>query len=390
MRTVVTLLLVALVVLAPVSVLATEPHELNDAILFFVNDPQEITFCDMNLLVDRNRMYQLERKNLDEAQVQNFFEHMQTHGIIDAGTGANKCEVGYVVQNNGTEVNGVLAIKGKYDKEKLLGYFRNHYTEHSNEHAGQTSQQKFSGLHGEKATNPYVEVQQSMQGQQAHIFPMPLANRELIVVSSPDVVYISSARRGQRNLLQRTMDVLTGRLPRKPAPKSVKVVMNFAPTGEEKQQIEQRVWARYDEQRKDSVSKKKYLKKAGERFRQRIIRGKVKFIMEAMQEMEVSTFTVYRGSDGDMTKIAILESTFADTDRAQDVKKRVMKHMIKEIKRNDNVQDKFALGKVSITTQGPKVLVRVDLQDSKEQLHAFNLISGYITTGFVERAQEQN
>ena len=281
----------------------------------------------------------------------------------------------------------MIVLKGRFEEEKLINYFRTHYNEHSKEHEAGViaAQKKFSQAHEETGVNPYQETTITIDGYKAHVFAMPLGNRELIVLATPKGILISSARRGNRRLLQKTNSVVQGKLPRREAPANSKVVFTFRPTKAEKTTLEHRVWARYDEKKSDSLSKKKYLKKAGERFRQRIIRRKVAFLMDAMNEMEQTTLIIDRGRKGDMTKTATLVSEFDSPKMAKEVKKKLIKHMVKEIKRNTNVQDKFALGNVSITTIDNKTLVRLELRDSKEQLHAFHLISGYIAKGLLDR-----
>ncbi|MBI3039448.1 hypothetical protein HYY75_10475 [bacterium] len=372
--------------LIPGSAFATQASELNDSVLFFVNDPQELTFTDMNKLVERNRTYHQERGTLTEDQVSSFFSHMQEYGVKEAGKGTNQIKVAYVVQNEGPEIRGVIVVKGEFDRPKLLETLKKHYGEHSQEHSANLAQSnKFAGVQKEKAENPFVAVETNLKGHQAHVFPMPLKNRELIVVSSGDCVLLSSSKRGNRELLLKTLDVIDGKLPiRAPAP-NTKVVMNFSPTSGEKKQLEDKTWARYDKQRQDSLSQKKRMKKLGERIRQKVIRNKIQFFVDSINDMDQTTLTIERGCAGEMTKTATIAAQFENSDRANEVKKKIMKHLIREIKRNDNVQDKFALGNISITSQGNQAVIRCKLNDSKEQLHAFHLISSYVAKGLLER-----
>lgn len=373
---------------APVCAMANTPtSEVNDAILYFVNDPQELSLCDVNKIVDLNKNYQHDRGTLNDDQIANFFQHMQDYGVMDAGKGTNQCQAGLVVQSQGPEANGVLVLKGEFDRNKLLGMLQKHYVEHSTEHSAAVikQQQGFAKAQNEKAENPYVQFDTSINGCQAHIFPMPLRNRELIVVSSPNGVLISSANRGQRDLLNRTLAVVQGKVPTKQPAPNTKVTFTYSASKAEKQQLDQRIWARYDAQKKDAISEKPRMKRLGERVRQKVIRSKIDFMVASLDEMQQSTMTIERGREGEMTKTAVLVSTFDSADRANDVKKRLMKHMIKEIKRQDNVQDKFALGNVSITTQGNQTIIRCQLKDSKEQVQCFNLISSYVAKGMLER-----
>ncbi len=365
---------------------ATETSQLNEAVLFLVNDPQQLSFCDMNLLVERNKMYQKERGTLKDDQIAEFFQKIQEHGVVDAGTGANPVQVAYVVQNQPNGLNGVLVIKGKFDQQKVTDLMRKNYQQHSTEHeAGVMKNQKFAAAQKEAAANPFTEVKTTIDGHNAHIFPMPLRDRELIVVSGKDVSLISSANRGNRELLKKTIAVVDGKLPMKSASSHSKVVMTFAPDKSEKVELEKRMWARYDKQRTDTLAKKKHLKKFGERFRQRVIRNKVQFFADTLDDLQDGTLTIERDRENQMTKVATLVTTHESADAASEVKKRLMKHMIKEIKRNDNVNDKFALGNISITTKDNQTVVRCQLKDSKEQLHAFNLISSYVAKGMLER-----
>lgn len=365
---------------------ATDSSELNDAVMYFVNDPQEITFADMNKLIERNKAYQQEHKLLTEDQITKFYENIANHGVRNPGPG-NQVRVAYVVQNQGPEIQGVIVLKGDFDRAKVLETVKKHYVEHSGEHeAAVTKPGQFEKAHGDaKAPNPYVESDITISGHSAHVFPMPLKNRELIVASTDEAILISSAERGNRTLLVKTLAVVDGKIPTKEPAPNTKVVMTLAPSAGEKNQMEDRIWKRYDEQKQDSLAKRKALKKMGERFRQKVIKNKVQFFVDSFQDLNQGTLTVDRGRAGEMTKTATMEANFASADQANEVKKRLMKHMIKEIKRQDDVKDKFALGNISITTQGTKVLMRCQLRDSKEQLHAFHLISTYVAKGMLER-----
>ncbi|HEY9069421.1 MAG TPA: hypothetical protein VIV61_04135 [Candidatus Ozemobacteraceae bacterium] len=375
-----------ILICAPAVSAKTPTAELNDAVLFFVNDPQELTFCNISKLVDRNEAYHRERNTLNDEQVSSFYRHMQEYGVIGAGQSDTLVEVGYVVSDAKSDVEGVIVVKGQFDRTKLLEMLKKHYTEHSDEHADAVKKgNKFAQMQKEAGENPFTVLETTFNGHPAHIFPMPLRDREMVVVSTNDAVLISSAKRGSRNLLARTLDVVTGKLARREPAPNTQIVMHFAPTPDERGELTKRLWARYDQQKKDSISQKKRLKKFGERIRQRVIRSKVDFIADSIEEMDESTLTISRGRSGEMTKTTTLVSTFESDDRAADVKKGLMKHLIKEIKRNDNVQDKFAMGNISITSQGKQVVVRCQLRDSKEQLHAFNLISSYVVKSLLER-----
>jgi hypothetical protein len=365
---------------------ATPTSDLNDAILYFANDPREITYADLNKVVERNRQYQLERGNLNDSQVTSFFEHMQKFGIKNSGTGSNQIRVGYVVQSQGTETNGVIVVKGDFEQAKLLELFDKHYGEHSNEHADAVKKNNtFAQLQKDPSDNPFTKQEIRLFGRSAHIYPMPVRSRELVVLSSGDSVLISSAPRGNRKLLQQTLSVVEGKTPAvAPAPNS-RVVLTFAATNAEKQQMDKGIMARYDGNKKDAISKKKFTKRLGERVRQKVIKNKVEFMVDSLNEMDQATMTVERGNAGEMTKTATLVAKFESPQRAATIKKNIMKHVVKEIKRNENVQDKFAMGNISITTQGNELHMRCKFQDSKEQLHGFNLISSYIVKGLLER-----
>ncbi len=365
--------------------MAADAAALNDAVLFFVNDPQQLTFCDMNKLVEANKTYHQEHGLVNDANIQTFYQKIMEHGVVNPGPD-NKVQVGYVVQNQGADVIGVLVVKGKFEHEKVLDTLKKHYGVHSNEHAAAVmAQDKFSSAQKEKAQNPYTQADMTINGQQAHVFPMPLDNRELICVTTGDYTLFSSGPRGNRKLLTQTLDVVTGKLAAKPADANTKVVLTFSASPAEKKQLEERAWVRYDAQKKDSLSQKKFLKKSAERIRQRVIRNKIEYMFTAIEDMQQATMTIERGREGNMTKNATLIATFKSPAEAADVKARLMKHMVKEIKRNDNVQDKFALGNVSITTAGNQCQIKCNLRDAKEQMHAFNLISSYVAKGMFDR-----
>ncbi len=364
----------------------TPASELNDAILYFVNDPRELTFADLNKVVESNRQYDLERGIVNDGQVTNFFEHMQKFGVKNAGTGQNQIRVAYVVQSQGTETNGVIVVKGDFEQAKLLDLLKKHYSEHSNEHApALMKKDAFARVQNEKAENPYIVQETKLFGRSAHIFPMPVRNRELIALSTGDTVLISSADRGNRKLLQQTLDVVEGRVAKvAPAP-NTRVVLTFCATAAEKKEMDTRIMARYEGQKKDAISKKKLTKRLGERVRQKVIKNKIEFMIDSLNEMDHATMTIERGNAGEMTKSAMLVAKFEDADRAAKVKKNIMKHLVKEIKRTENVNDKFALGNVSVTTQGNELVMRCKFADAKEQMHGFNLISSYVAKGLLDR-----
>lgn len=364
----------------------TPTSDLNEAILYFVNDPRELTYADLNKVVEINRQYQLERNILNEGQVTNFFEHMQKFGIKNAGAGTNQIRVGYVVQSHDTETNGVIVVKGEFEQAKLLDLLKKHYSEHSNEHSAAVMKgNAFAKAQKEGAENPFISQETKLFGRSAHIFPMPVRNRELIALSSGDAVLISSAPRGNRKLLQQTLDVVEGKVAAvAPAP-NTRVVLTFCATPVEKKEMDTRIMARYDGQKKDAISKKKFTKRLGERVRQKVIKNKIEFMVDSLNEMDHATMTIERGNVGEMAKSASLVAKFENAERAAQVKKNIMKHMVKEIKRNDNVHDKFALGNVSITTQGNELVMRCQFKDANEQLGGFNLISSYIAKGLLER-----
>lgn len=93
-RTLALCLLAGLLTLVPAATFATTPEELNPAVLFFANDPQQLAFCDINLLIDHNEAYQKERGLVTDNQVSEFFRHIRDHGVPTAGQGEAKIGVG--------------------------------------------------------------------------------------------------------------------------------------------------------------------------------------------------------------------------------------------------------------------------------------------------------
>ncbi|HNV69009.1 MAG TPA: hypothetical protein PKO06_04865, partial [Candidatus Ozemobacteraceae bacterium] len=169
-----------------------------------------------------------------------------------------------------------------------------------------------------------------------------------------------------------------------PAP-NTRVVLTFCATKAEKQEMDKRIMARYEGQKKDAISKKKLTKRLGERVRQKVIKNKIEFMIDSLNEMDHATMTIDRGNTPEMVKSASLVAKFESPERAAQIKKNIMKHLVKEIKRTDNVNDKFALGNVSVTTQGSELIMRCKFQDAKEQMHGFNLISSYVAKGMLDR-----
>ena len=305
----------------------------------------------------------------------------------NAGTGASKVEIGYVVQNEGPTISGVLVLKGQFEQTKVIELIRKHYVEHSGEHAvAVVKGNKFANLYNDDENkNPFVESQIVVGGHQAHRFQMPLNNRELMIVSTPNAVLFSSAPRGKRELLNKTLAVVDGKLTVRNPPASSKVVMTFSPNAAEKAELQKRMWARYDAQKRDSLSKKKFLAKTATRLRQRIIRNKVQFMMDCLEELQEGTLTIDRTNGNEMSRTAVLVATFDSSNRAADVKARLVKHLVKEIKKTNNVQDKLALGNVSITSQGKQTVIRCQLRDATEQLQCFGVMSTYVTKGMLDR-----
>ncbi|MBF0546501.1 MAG: hypothetical protein HQM08_18790 [Candidatus Riflebacteria bacterium] len=367
---------------------ATVSQAENDSVLCFSNDPQELNFADMNKLVELNKNYQLDHKTVDQNMVNDFFKHIQEHGIKNAGTGENQVRVAYVVKNYGVDVAGVVVLKGDFDQDGVLNILRKHYAEHSNEHsAAVIKNNKFAAAQGEKgaSANPFQETTGVVAGVQAHIFPMPLLDREFITLSTGNTVLFSSAPRGKRELLEKTVAVVTGKLPMKTPATDSKIIMTFAPSQEDKKQIEQRAMARYDKQKADSLAQKKRLAKLGERIRQRVIRSKIQYVLDCIDQLQTGTMVIERSRSGDLSKTATVALCFNNADTAADAKKRIVKHLVKEIKNTASPKDKFALSNISVTSKGNYAYLRCQLKDASEQIHAFNLISIYVTDGVLER-----
>ncbi|MBF0410129.1 MAG: hypothetical protein HQM10_22485 [Candidatus Riflebacteria bacterium] len=362
-------------------------QEENDAILAFANDPQNMEFADLNRLVQMTTDYELSRGIVNQNKINEFFRNVQQHGVPDAGKGTNQIRVAMVMQNHGNDVIGTLVLKGEFDQQNVIATIKKHYFEHSNEHAAETAQKQgnFAAVHGETANNPYQEVTGQICGYQAHIYPMPLQNRELIIVATKGGIVASSAPRGQRNLLNQTIAVVDGRVPMKGPASETKINLAFSPSQAEKDKIEKMALERYDQEKKDSLSKKKFLAKTGERIRQKVIRSKVQFVLDSIQDMDQTTVAIKRSNVSERSKKLIFQVKFQNQNLAADVKKKIVKHLVKEIQKTQNPKDKFALGNIGITQGGNYVFVKCELDDASEQLHAFNLISSYVSRGVQQR-----
>lgn len=344
--------------------------------LFFVNQPENLTFVDMGRVSGYLEDYYRRIGIVNSEDIDKFYSIVKTHGAPAAGDGAAR--LGLVLEDashpsNSTGVpRGVMVIKGLFDKDKVLELLRKNYVEHM----------------AETSHSPVVKESDVAGGKmKAHRFSLPGdRERDLTLISFGNNCVIQSAARGDNDLMNRTVKVLGTNAIAAPTDLESNFTFTTTPSSSEKNLLERQIDKKYENFKAERLrtSKRKGLKAF---FTRRIADHKVGFIKDALAEMGEVTFDVFRMKNDsiDMKRLQVV-STFEDPDTARKVKRKLLSHLNDAIKGADNPEDKLGLSSnVKITADGNTCSFTCELGTEEEQLHSFSIISSYVARSILRK-----
>jgi len=344
--------------------------------LFVVNAPENLTFVDMGQVATYLKSYYEARGVTKPEDVDKFYEIIHTHGAPEAGH--SEAKVGLIIQDgtsargSNTVPRGVLVITGRYDTDKVLSMMRSHYDEHC-QNTGHTA--KFSETVRD-------------DGATMHRFVMPDGGRrrEMSLVSFKNYYLVSSAAEGDDELLERTIDTIKNNAFRPVDVAKASVTYHLTMTDQEKALASKVIDTKYDQYKKGELKTVKKRKGVVGWFSNKIADHKIKFINEAMQDLGTLDVEVARAKDENVNaKNVKLSATFGSEDTARDVKRKLLRHLVKAIKDMDNPQDKLGMASnVKISCKGSQVFVDTDLNTAEEQAGTFALISAYVARAIIK------
>ena len=355
------LILCAFVILTGVKILYAA-----DNVLFFVNDPKELTLVDMKKLMDYAESYYRNIGLLNSEDVQKFYQALRNHGAATAGQPGSDAYVGLVLQDASNPANttgaptGVLVVKGKFDNAKVLEILKKHYTEH-------TAKTGHENLFTENKSGAVT----------VHRFALAEKDRELTIISFGDYSLFSSAKVGDTRLLKETTAVLQNNSMKANVSAEASVHYLLQPTARDRELLTKVVNDKYQ----DFKSSKVLLKRKGLKgfFARRFADHKVKFITESINELNDVDVTIYRMKNDsvNMKRVSVV-SNFASEDKARGVKKNILNHLNDAIKGASHPEDKLGLSNIKVTADGTKCSIDTELGTEEEQLSCFALISSYV------------
>lgn len=346
------------------------------ATLFFVNQPDHLTFVDMGRVAGYLEDYYRRIGIMNSDDVDKFYEIVRTHGAPAAGDGT--AQVALVLEDvshgsNSTGVpRGVMVIKGKFDKEKVLAMLRKNYVEHmaKTEHT------------------PVVKESEVAGGKmKAHKFSLPgERERDLTLISFGDYCLFQSAARGDNDLLNRTVKVLGTNAVVPQSDLESNFTFTMSPSSSEKEMLQRQIDRKYENFKAESLrtSKRRGLKAF---FVRRIADHKVGFIKDALDEMGEVSFDIFRMKNDlvDMKRLQVV-SNFEDEDTARKVKRKLLNHLNDAIKGADNPEDKLGLSSnVRVIAEGNTCSFTCELGTEEEQLHCFSIISSYVSRSILRK-----
>lgn len=342
-----------------------------DKVLFFVNEPAELSFVDMGKVISHVENYYRTIGLVNSKDVEKFFQALRNHGA--PGAGSSKAFVALVIQDSSHPSNtsylpcGVLAVRGSFDKAKVIDILKRHYTEHTTK----TGHEQ----HFTETKSGAVNV---------HRFALPEKDRELTIISFDNYCLFSSAKIGDTRLLKETAKILQDKSFKANLNSESNVHFLIKADDLEKQKLTKIINDKYEDLKKNKV----LLKRKGLKgfFTRRFADHKVKFINNAIGELNDVNFTVYRmrNDDANMKRISVV-SNFANEDTARKVKKNILSHLNDAIKGASHPEDKLGLSNVKIIADGNKCSIETELGTEEEQLQCFALISSYIARSIIRQ-----
>ncbi|MBF0501018.1 MAG: hypothetical protein HQM09_12845 [Candidatus Riflebacteria bacterium] len=349
------------------------------AVMFVVNDPSELTFTDLDSLIQYTKGRLVNDKVVSDRDVANFWEIIRSHGAPNAGGTGATVKAAMAVPATDPANEGVLVLRGTFDKAAVLDLISRHYAEHVNEHIAD-ERQKELGI---------GQAGQLVCGFPTHCFVMPLRDRELHIIDLGDTVVFSSHKKGDLVFTQNVVDVLTGKIPMKAeADRSSKVTYAFEPTPEERSRILAQIGDSYARYRGGNMDNRRGVRRFSATIRNIVVDKKVAGVKNDVGHMVKVTFHVERalGISVD-SKILSLTLQFDSADIAQAVKASAVKHLVAEMKKPALKSSVTALQNPKITVEGNNVVLRVALETEADQMHAFSIMAGYVARGIMSTRQ---
>ncbi|MBI3037557.1 hypothetical protein HYY75_00700, partial [bacterium] len=348
-------------------------------VMFVVNDPQEITFTNLQNLIEFTKSRLLESKTVSDRDVVNFWEAVRGHGVPNAGQEDGNVRVALVVPKESQSAQGILVLKGSFDKKAVLELISRRYAEHVNEHIADGRQREL-GIGAPVA---------SILGFPTHRFVLPLRDRELHIVDLGKTVIFASHQKGDTSLLLDTIKVLTGKKALKsPSRRSSSVTFAFEPTPEEQVRLLGQIDDSYRNYREGRMEHRRGVKRFSENLRRVVVDKKVEQFKRKVSDMKKAVFHVEKLLNGSSdSKLLTLTLVFQSSETAQAVKAGVVQHMVSEIKKPSNLGFQLGLKNPNVSANGSSVVIRVPLETEKDQLHAFSIMATYIARGIMSTRQ---
>ncbi|HBC75667.1 MAG: hypothetical protein A2008_01090 [Candidatus Wallbacteria bacterium GWC2_49_35] len=364
-------ILMLFICLAPVFAADAAAPAPEDKVLFFVNEPSEMSFVEMGKIISYVENYYRNVGLVNSQDVEKFFQALRNHGA--PGAGSSKAYVALVVQDSSHPSNtsysptGVLAVRGQFDKAKVIDILKRHYVEHATKTG---HEQHFSETQSGSVT--------------VHRFALPEKDRELTMISFGDYSLFASAKIGDTRLLKETAKMLQDKTFKANLYSDTNVRFLIKPDELDKQKLSKIINDKYEDLKQSKV----LLKRKGLKgfFTRRFADHKVKFINSAIAEMNDVDFTVYRmrNENANMKRVSVV-STFANEGIARKVKKNILNHLNDAIKGASHPEDKLGLSNVKIVADGNKCSIETELGTEEEQLQCFALISSYVARSIIRQ-----
>jgi hypothetical protein len=359
-----------------ISLTASAPVSAEDEVLFFVNNPENLTYVSMNKISSYLETYYRDLGIMNSQDIGRFYEILKTHGAPNSQT--QDTQVALVIQDDSHKSNasgmprGVLVVKGVFDKEKVLELLKKNYQEHVVK-TGHT---------------PLFSNKLMSDGKiSIHKFGLPgLRERELVVLTMGDYTLFSSSGKLDYKLLNDTVKAI-GQKRTAPVEYGESLVKyKLVLSGKDKELLESQIDSKYEKYKADHLktSKRKGLKNF---FVRKIADHKVNFIKKCILDLNDLNIEIYRmrRDSTDMKRLQVV-SDFESSSYARKAKRKILSHLNDVIKGADNPNDKLGLSSnVRITSHENQCIIDCELGTAEEQMHCFALISSYIARSMLRK-----
>ena len=341
--------------------------------LFMVNEPEEMSFIDMNEIGKYIDSYNKEAGVITEKDTNLFFDVVRENGAPEAG--ASDATIGLVMQdvnhpdNDTGEPRGVLVVTGRFDKEKLLADLTKEYVKAAEKNRNTPN----------AATSFNEEV-----GAEMHTFLLPPTNRrELAIVSIGAHTFFSSGATNDYSLLKKTIDVVKGNKFVDRENLSSSVQFDMALTQTDRRRLVETVDENY------ALYKERKAKERANFFKKFILRkigdSKVASLNDSLLELENYNLKITREKSSDTNvKTIVSTMTYNTEDMAMAVKKNLLSDFMRVIKKSKSLKEKFSMSNnFRIRRDGRNVIIDTTIVNQEEQLKAMAIISSYVVASLV-------